>query len=150
MAIKATPVSDRLWAMVTKSESCWLWQGFVRKDGYASVFDGDRYDYIHRVAYRLLVGPIPEGLHIDHLCRIRNCVNPDHLEPVTPGENVRRGLSGINNYSKTHCKSGHEFTPENTYHAKGDGSRHCRTCKSRWDAQYYLRKKEKTTNGNKD
>lgn len=70
---------------------CWLWRGAVDPTGYGRFFLDGRMDYAHRAAYRLLVGPIPEGLDIDHLCRVRACVNPQHLEAVTRRENLLRG-----------------------------------------------------------
>ncbi len=78
--------------------------------------------------YEQLVGPIPPGLHLDHLCRNTSCVNPDHLEPVTVAENVLRGV-GITaqNAQRTHCRRGHKFTAQNTY--RHGGKRHCRICR---------------------
>jgi hypothetical protein len=85
----------------------------------------------HRVVYEALVGPIPTGLQLDHLCRTRACVNPAHLEPVTRRENILRGESPSAVHArKTHCIRGHEFTPENT-HTRSDGSRSCRKCGAR-------------------
>lgn len=93
----------------------------------------------HRYAYELLVGPIPEGLHIDHLCRVRLCVNPAHLEAVTCHENNRRSTSPTAvNAKKTHCPRGHEYTEENTYFAPPDGRRMCKPCAraatKRWES----------------
>jgi hypothetical protein len=80
----------------------------------------------HRIAYELLVGVLPDGLEIDHLCKVRNCVNPTHLEAVTHWENVNRSGAWEVNRLKTHCKYGHEYTEENTY--KNKNTRECRTC----------------------
>jgi hypothetical protein len=94
--------------------------------GYGAFMVGGRNVRVHRWAYETLVGPIPDGLVIDHLCRVRNCVNPDHLEPVTHRENIRRGEAGAWNRVKTHCPQGHEYTPENTRYS--GTTRNCREC----------------------
>lgn len=122
---------ERFWAKVVKTDSCWLWAGGENGKGYGfmKVVAGESPVYVHRFAYDLLVGPIPEGLTIDHLCRVRNCVNPDHLEAVTSRVNTLRGFgTSAQNARKTHCKNGHRFDAGNT-RIKGDGWRECRSCK---------------------
>lgn len=104
------------WSYVDKGETdedCWLWNGATQATGYGICRHEGKTRRAHRVVYTLLVGEIPEGLHLDHLCRVRSCVNPKHLEPVTNAENGRRGLAGETNRKRmlglTHCKNGHEF-----------------------------------------
>jgi hypothetical protein len=108
------------------TETCWLWIGGCNKKGYGNFKIEKRQTKAHRVSYEWFIGPIPEGLELDHLCRVRNCVYPLDLEPVTHLENVRRGV-GNQNLNKTHCKHGHEFTEVNTY-IRPEGKRNCRTC----------------------
>jgi hypothetical protein len=120
-----TAVLDRLGSKFTVGDDCWEWTGARTPAGYGVFWTGQKVNYAHRVLYELLVEPIPEGLHIDHLCRVRHCVRPSHLEPVTIAENNRRTGNAV----KTHCLNGHEFTPENTYEPpKRPGQRYCRTC----------------------
>ena len=110
-------------------DGCWLWTGRTH-DGYGYVSWAGRNRRVHRLMYELLVGPIPDGLHIDHLCRVRSCCNPKHLQPVTNAENLRRSpLVGFNNgnAAKSSCRNGHEFTAENTYQ-RPSGGRTCRAC----------------------
>lgn len=123
---------------------CWEWTGFIRENGYGSIsarpahfrkMGLPRSALSHRFSYLLFVGEIPEEFpQLDHLCRVRHCVNPDHLEPVTQKINSARGLTvTAANAAKTHCVHGHEFDPENTY-VDPRGARHCRKCQARRDA----------------
>lgn len=126
-------VADRLWSRVAvpdDPDACWEFQGAVSNVGYGVIGCSDNtVTYTHRLAYELLVGPIPEGLHIDHLCRNRRCCNVIHLEPVSQRENNLRGESpAAHNARKTHCLRGHEFTSANTYRPPGRTDRQCRAC----------------------
>jgi hypothetical protein len=121
-------IVKRFWEKVEKTPDCWLWVGTRDQKDYGKFWNGTTAVIAHRYAYELLVGPIPDGLHIDHLCRVHRCVNPDHLEAVTNRENVLRGEGPTAiNAAKTHCIHGHEFTPENTI-TNRLGHRWCRTC----------------------
>lgn len=138
-------VEDRFWSSVDKSGECWLYVGStVDPDGYARFYAHGRRHMAHRFAYELVVAPIPEGLQVDHLCKVRNCVNPAHLEPVTPKENNLRSESpAAKNAAKTRCVNGHVFTPENTYVHRGQ-ARTCRTCNAKHVRRRYWRKKAAT------
>lgn len=135
--MQGEPPEVRFWAKVDKKlgDGCWLWTGATNR-GYGAftpVAPGPQLK-AHRYAYELEVGPIPDGLQIDHLCRTPLCVNPAHMEPVTSRVNTLRGDTfQAANLAKTHCVNGHEFTPENTLVRKPsprlpNGGRWCRTC----------------------
>lgn len=122
-----------------QAAKCIVWTASDNGHGYGSFWTGTRVTKAHRFAYELRTGPIPDGLQIDHLCRVRRCVNPAHLELVTSAENTRRATA-----VKTHCANGHEFTPENTYHTPGtsefpNGSRACRICRRIANRRSYAR-----------
>lgn len=128
---KPTP-SERFWAKVDKTDpsGCWLWTAGTFRNGYGQFMTvKPRKVSAHRYAYEQLVGPIPEGLVLDHLCRVPACVNPAHLEPVTPAENTRRGIAPkILNSRESTCMAGHERTPENLYVHPTSGQQDCRAC----------------------
>lgn len=103
---------------------CWVWEG--SKQGRSPHFYGclrykGRRRQVHRLAYELIKGPVPDGLELDHLCRNKLCFNPAHLEPVTHAENVARA-------TLERCRNGHEYTPENIYIRPSDGRKRCRAC----------------------
>ena len=106
---------------------CWNWTGAVSNRSYGSIYRDGRMQKAHRVSYELSCGPVPDGLDLDHICRNRLCVNPDHLEPVTRSENLRRSPLMDRHSKKTHCIRGHEFTSENT-RMRPNGHRVCKEC----------------------
>ncbi len=121
---------QRFWPKVEKSDGCWIWLASKDRCGYGR-FNVTWHPTMraHRFAYELLVGPVPYGMQLDHLCRNPSCVNPAHLEPVTSRENTLRGEGRAARQARqTHCKRGHQFTPENTYVCP-KGHRYCRHCK---------------------
>lgn len=129
---------ERFWSKVEPEPNtgCWLWSGSYYVNGYGAFGIGRGPRLAHRVSYMALAGDIPPRLHLDHLCRVRGCVNPDHLEPVTCRTNLLRGIgpSAIH-AQKTHCPRGHE------YHVRADrNARGCRTCdaaraRARWKSK---------------
>lgn len=117
---------ERFWKKVNKTAGCWLWTASKTLRGYGQFAIAGRNRGAHLWAYEFCVGDVKKGLELDHLCRVRHCVNPDHLEAVTHRENVRRGDLGKINAIKTRCPRGHEYNGKNTYHAKT--GRVCRIC----------------------
>lgn len=123
---------ENIWKFVEPTGFCWLWSGStttnIKYTGYGRLGFQRKIHFAHRRVYELLVGPIPEGHELDHLCKITCCVNPDHLEPVIPRENKLRSFGITGAFARrTHCKWGHEYTPDNTHIRKG-GGRVCRKC----------------------
>lgn len=141
----------RFWAKVQKTETCWLWTGATFRHGDGAFAVGSKIDgskraaHAHKFLWESIHGPVPPGLELDHLCRTPRCVRPDHLEPVTHAENIRRGgwaeASGpsLINRGKTHCPRGH------VYDFFWKGERGCQTCRNDQSKTYRARKKQRQT-----
>ena len=118
---------------------CWIWTGGLTTPGYGIyyAYPGTKnMIFAHRAFYMYYVGEIPKGLCLDHLCRVRCCVNPAHLEAVTVKENTLRGIGWApQNARKTHCKKGHEYNESNT-HYRLTGGRECKQCKTDWEKMF--------------
>lgn len=134
-----TPAIDRLMPRIYEGETshdelpCWLFRGSHNPQGYGQIGKGRRGEgqqLTHRVTYTYFRADVPEGLDLDHLCRVRGCCNPWHLEPVTRRVNNLRAVGlGKSNLKKTHCPYGHAYDEANTYRAPGTpNSRMCRAC----------------------
>lgn len=137
------PIEERLLEGSEVVETgCRRWKLAHYSKGYGRINVGNKRCRVHRVAYEVWVGPIPEGLQIDHVrangCRYRDCIEPTHLEAVTPYENILRKPR------PTHCPQGHEYTPENTIlgdrYGKTGNYRKCRTCSNAHSRAYHARK----------
>lgn len=147
------PLAERLMDKVEidPNSGCWLWSGSTIRNGYGEINrgrNGEGKVLAHRASYEIHVGLIPAGLDLDHKCRTRSCVNPLHLEPVTRQENLLRGVGPEKMRARfatmTHCKNGHEFTPENTrwgmQHSGKHRQRTCRACAREWARKKYAAK----------
>ena len=135
-----TQLPDRVFNRIMPVTSgCWIWTGSVTDSGYGTIRIDGVVTRAHRVVYELLVGLIPNGLEIDHLCRTKPCVNPDHLEPVTHQENTRRGVW----IPKKQCPKGHPYRMENIS-LSSKGYKVCLTCK-RTQSREYARRIKKTS-----
>ncbi len=136
----------RLWERIDipSEESCWLWTAGCNRGGYGQLSWDGRMVVVHRKVYELMVGEIPPGLVVDHLCRVRHCCNPDHLEVVTFRENVLRGgAPTAANAQKTHCPRGHRYDGR----AEGGRERFCRTCRRTHQAAYDAKRRGKPIPG---
>lgn len=121
-------LKERFLAKTNKTDGCWLWIGATGSNGYGQMQFGPRKQQAHRIAYQLYIGPIPDTLTLDHICRRRNCVNPWHVRPMTMIENSRIG----NRFTaRASCHKGHPYLPENTRLYRG--YRVCRICKREKD-----------------
>lgn len=121
--------ADRFWVRVTEAPTgCWLWDAEKNLRGYGSFSVNGQKVHAHRWAYESMVAPIPAGLHLDHLCRVTTCVNPWHLDPVTPRVNTLRGVNHVARFAvATACIHGHSFDEANTSYTRA-GGRVCKTC----------------------
>ena len=139
--------TERFWSKVDRSGDCWLWTACISIYGYGDFWQKRGTKKAHRVAYEFRHGPVPAGLQIDHLCRNRACVNPDHMEVVTNRVNGLRGISqAAFNAKKTHCMRGHEFNDINTYRDR-EGNRGCRPCRTARNAARTRRVARKEADG---
>lgn len=147
--VLAPATQRRFWAKVDSAGDCWLWMGAVQSSGYGSVGSGGRTYLAHRVAYTMVNGPIPDGLTINHLCGVKRCVRPEHLEAVTLAENnAHARATGLTPYpvqaaanaAKTHCPAGHPYAGANLY-VDIRGDRYCRICKRECDRRSAARRR---------
>lgn len=129
MSASLERVQRLFWAKVRVTPGCWEWTAAKERGGYGVYTNAKHLGYAasemaHRVAYEWLVGPIPDDLELDHLCRVRDCVNPEHLEPVTGEENHRR-----RRWAKSHCPNGHDLNADNNRYVRPNGHDYsCRSC----------------------
>ena len=137
-------LEERALSKIDATGICWMWTDKPDPLGYGRLNVQGKPLLAHRLVWQLLVGEIPDGLTLDHLCRVRLCVNPDHLEAVPLAENKKRGASqNAVNARKTHCKRGHPFSPENTIIRPG--RRECRSCHYADNRSRYRSKRGATT-----
>lgn len=130
MELRHLTLEERFWHYTDQNGplGCWIWKGSLSRYGYGEVFLNGKRFRAHRISYRIRHGKLPAEGVLDHICRVRHCVNPDHLRVMTIGQNVLIGISPpAQNLRKTHCSRGHEFTEENT-HLSPRGWRYCRAC----------------------
>lgn len=145
--MKTSDPTTNFFRHVEKTDTCWLWTGAKNAGGYGIFTSGGKSGAAHKWLYQKEIGVVTAGLDLDHLCRVRHCVNLAHLEPVTRRENIMRGigptLSGQRQRAKTHCAHGHAFNNSNTYICK-NGARKCNECHRIREEKRRNNKKEKT------
>lgn len=153
MTGKRRPIADRLFSRVVKTPTCWLYTGSLR-NGYGQIREGGKGSRslpVHRVSYELLVGQIPDGFQIDHLCRVRNCVNPAHLEPVTPRTNLLRGFApaALNARLDVCKKAGHPLVEGNLCNDT-PGHRRCKRCRQEYERERGKRRSAARRDANRE
>ncbi len=136
------PLNDtlpqRFWNKVRKTDTCWLWTAYTMPNGYGKVGRNGKVHLAHRVAYEMEHGPIPAGLQVDHLCRVRHCVRTSHMELVDQRTNLLRGVGvSARNAQKTHCPHGHAYDLFNTRY-RSNGDRRCNQCQNERNARRYV------------
>ena len=146
MTERITAVTDRqkerLWQRIDTTGPCWEWEG-CRVVGYGKVYAGGRTWRVHRLVWELLVGPIPDGMVLDHLCHNRACSNPDHLQVTTQRENITRGGTLPAMWLRqTHCVNGHPLSGDNLG-TGSDGERRCKTCHRDRQREYARRNRQR-------
>lgn len=140
----ARPLLVRLNDKIEKTDHCWLWKGATtgRVHAYGVIWNDGKNRLVHRIMYSLYKNNIDDGKEIDHLCKNKLCVNPDHLESVSHQENMLRADPGQRWRQKTHCPKGHEYTPTNTRITHG--SRSCKACESIYNKRRWAESKART------
>jgi len=122
--------------MNINTNECLLYAGSINTDGYGIILSGGKQYRVHRVMYENYTGKNIDGLYSDHLCRVRSCINPDHIEPVDNVTNIMRGEApSAKNARKTHCNKGHDLTSDNI-HVRNNGWRICKACHADWQRAY--------------
>jgi hypothetical protein len=147
--MKRDPI-ERAWNYISPEpmSGCWLWMGVLNGSGYARIRLGAHLIFVHRLFYEFYKKPIPAGLTVDHICRVRCCVNPAHMDVVTHRENCLRGIAPAAKHAKqTHCIHGHEFTAANTWRRR-NGGRLCLKCAVERSRRYYHEKKKLGSDAN--
>jgi len=131
----------RFWSKVDKTDGCWFWKAATLQNGYGVFNLRGTIAYAHRIAYLAAKGTISETLVVDHICRTRNCVNPNHMREITRGENVSIGRNALR--EKTHCVNGHPFSGHNMCRVGRRQYRACRICHQRRNEEYRRRLRQR-------